>query len=84
MPPTVRLVAERFGREKAGMVFGWVFTAHQLGAASAAIGAGVSRTELSSYMPAIYLAGTLCLLAALLILSVSRPDDVATQTPAAA
>ncbi|WP_062116239.1 MFS transporter [Aureimonas sp. AU40] len=84
VPPTVRLVAERFGREKAGMVFGWVFTAHQLGAASAAMGAGVSRTEFASYMPAITIAGTLCLLAALLILSVSRPSEAEPKVPATA
>src|SRR5438105_12664409 len=28
VPPTVRLVADRFGRERVGPVFGWVFAAH--------------------------------------------------------
>ncbi|KQT70075.1 MFS transporter [Aureimonas sp. Leaf460] len=76
VPPTVRLAAERFGREKAGMVFGWIFTGHQLGAASAAMAAGASRTELASYMPAIYAAGTLCLLAGLLALSAAKTEPV--------
>ena len=40
VPPTVRLVASTFGKERAGMVFGWVFAGHQLGAAVAAWGAG--------------------------------------------
>src|SRR3712207_7414387 len=45
-----------FGRERAPLVFGWVFTAHQLGAAAAALGAGMSRDALASYLPAFYLA----------------------------
>ncbi len=28
VPPTVKLTADRFGRERAGMVFGWVFAGH--------------------------------------------------------
>lgn len=82
VPPTVRLAAERFGREKAGMVFGWIFTGHQLGAATAAIAAGASRTELSSYMPAIYAAGTLCLLAALLVLGAGKRRPQSAPLPA--
>ena len=33
VPPTVRLTAQTFGRVQAPLVFGWIFTAHQLGAA---------------------------------------------------
>jgi MFS family permease len=75
VPPTVKLAADRFGRERANLVFGWVFTGHQLGAAAAAFGAGLSRTELSSYLPAFFTAGALCLIAsgAILTLSRSRP-----------
>src|SRR5204862_4469406 len=36
VPPTVRLTAEVFGREKASIVFGWVAASHQGGAAFAA------------------------------------------------
>jgi hypothetical protein len=36
VPPTVRLTADTFGAVRAGVVFGWVFAAHQLGAATAA------------------------------------------------
>src|SRR4029077_4305542 len=42
VPPTVRLTAQRFGPERANLVFGWIFAGHQLGAASAAFGAGLS------------------------------------------
>jgi len=64
VPPTVKLAAQEFGKEKAGMVFGWVFAAHQLGAAVAAYGAGLSRTLLLTYTPALYTAGAACVVAA--------------------
>ncbi len=64
VPPTVKLTADRFGPERAGMVFGWVFAGHQIGAASAAFGAGLVRTEYSTYLPAFFVAGALCLIAA--------------------
>ena len=47
VPPTVRLTAQRFGPERANLVFGWIFAGHQLGAATAAFGAGLSRTLLA-------------------------------------
>jgi len=72
VPPTVRISAGLFGREKGGLVFGWVFMAHQLGAAVAAYGAGLSRSELSTYLPAFYAAGAACLLAAVIALA-ARP-----------
>ena len=46
VPPTVQ--ADRrsgSGRERANLVFGWIFAGHQLGAAIAAFGAGLSRTD---------------------------------------
>jgi len=73
VPPTVKLTADRFGRERAGMVFGWIFTGHQIGAASAALAAGIVRTDFLTYLPAFFAAGALCIVAALLILSVPRP-----------
>lgn len=72
VPPTVRLTAARFGREKANLVFGWVFAGHQLGAASAAYGAGLSRDVLASYLPAFFTAGALCLLAGAAIMTLER------------
>lgn len=72
VPPTVRLAAATFGREKAGLIFGWVFAAHQAGAAVAAFGAGFTRSELSTYLPAFYTAGAACLVAALLAISIQK------------
>ncbi len=73
VPPTVRLTAQRFGAERANLVFGWVFAGHQLGAATAAFGAGLSRTLLATYLPAFFIAGALCVIAALIVLAISRP-----------
>ena len=33
VPPTVRLTAQAFGRERAGAAFGWIYAAHMAGAA---------------------------------------------------
>nr|WP_315394925.1 MFS transporter [uncultured Duganella sp.] len=73
VPPTVRLVAATFGKEQAGMVFGWVFAGHQLGAAVAAWGAGRVRTMMLTYNPALFAAGAACLLAAGVIMLIRRP-----------
>lgn len=73
VPPTVRLTAQRFGPERANLVFGWIFAGHQLGAGVAAFGAGLSRTVLESYLPAFFVAGALCVFAALIILAIARP-----------
>jgi predicted MFS family arabinose efflux permease len=72
VPPTVKLTIEHFGRERSNVVFGWVFAGHQLGAATAAYGAGLTRTELSTYLPAFFAAGVLCIIASLLVLTITR------------
>jgi MFS family permease len=72
VPPTVKLTADRFGREKAGMVFGWIFAGHQIGAATAAFGAGLTRTVFNTYLPAFFVAGALCIIAALAVLTVRK------------
>jgi len=72
VPPTVKLAAQHFGRERAPLVFGWVFTAHQLGAATAAFGGGLSRDLLHSYLPAFFISGATCLVAALAAISLRR------------
>ncbi|MET0281102.1 MAG: MFS transporter [Steroidobacteraceae bacterium] len=64
VPPTVKLAAATWG-PRANLVFGWIFAGHQLGAASAAFGAGFTRTNYASYLPAFFVAGVLCVAAAL-------------------
>ncbi|UPT84323.1 MFS transporter [Bradyrhizobium barranii subsp. apii] len=72
VPPTVRLTAQKFGPERANLVFGWIFAGHQLGAGTAAFGAGFSRTVYESYLPAFFIAGALCVFASLIVLALSR------------
>jgi len=83
VPPTVRLAADRFGREKAGLVFGWVFTGHQLGAATAAFGAGYFKSGFDTYMPALQIAGVMCLLAAISVLLLKKPKAATVAAQAA-
>jgi len=78
VPPTVRLTAQCFGAERANLVFGWIFAGHQLGAGTAAFGAGLSRTLYATYLPAFFIAGTLCIFAALIVLAISRPPKPVT------
>ena len=49
VPPTVALVADNFGRHNVGIVYGWVFAAHQAGAAVAALAAGIVREHVGDY-----------------------------------
>ena len=81
VPPTVALCRERFGAD-GGIVFGWVFASHQVGAALAASAAGLVRTTTGSYDLAWLGAGALCLVAAGLSLSV-RARPAAAESPGA-
>ncbi|HWC83064.1 MAG TPA: MFS transporter [Pseudonocardiaceae bacterium] len=74
VPPTMALCRQRFG-SSAPVVFGWVFAFHQVGAAFAAIGAGILRDRLGNYDLAWYLAGGLCIVAAALVLTVARQSS---------
>ncbi|HZZ84909.1 MAG TPA: MFS transporter [Anaeromyxobacteraceae bacterium] len=72
VPPTVRLATDSFGKEDAPIVFGWVFAAHQVGAAVAALGAGLVRTRLGDYHHAFVAAGSICMVAGFFALLVGR------------
>jgi MFS family permease len=71
VPPTVALCRNRFGTS-GPVVFGWVFASHQVGAALAAVGAGAIRDTQGSYDLAWFMAGGLCVVAALLSIAI-RP-----------
>ncbi|PWU55746.1 MFS transporter [Micromonospora sp. S4605] len=81
VPPTVALCREYFGAS-AAVVFGWVFAAHQVGAALAATGAGLVRDQLGDYAPAWYAAGALSIGAAGLSLLLRRRRGVPVEPPA--
>ena len=71
LPPTVRLTNDVFGREEGPIVFGWIMAAHQVGAATAAFGAGVIRTALDGYLVAFIFAGLMCVATAFLVLRIN-------------
>ena len=74
VPPTVRLTTDVFGSKDAPVVFGWVVAGHQLGAAFAALGAGMLRSTLGTYTVATMISGGLCVAGALLVLRINRPS----------
>jgi len=81
VPPTTALVADNFGRRNVGTVYGWVFCAHQVGAALAAWTGGIARDTLGDYALAFLVAGALAMAGALLALRIKRsaaPAPVAT------
>jgi MFS family permease len=84
VPPTVRLTANAFGAANAGMMFGWIMIAHQLGSATAAFGAGIVRTEFDNYTGAFLASGLLCLLASLIVLRIGvTPRGIRRAAPGA-
>jgi predicted MFS family arabinose efflux permease len=81
LPPTIRLTTDKFGAAIGPLVFGWMFVGHQVGAAAAAFGAGVTRTLEGTYAPAFALSGLLCVIAGLASLAIGgnrEKDDAAT------
>nr|WP_047170032.1 MFS transporter [Sphingomonas sp. Y57] len=72
VPPTVALATRYFGEMKAPIIFGWVMTGHQIGAAVAAFGAGLIREQTGSYLAAFVIAGAFGLLAAFAAMGLGR------------
>jgi sugar phosphate permease len=75
VPPTVALVADRFGRRNVGIVYGWVFAAHMIGAAIAAWVAGVVRDTVGDYAIAFIAAGWIAIVAGFAALLIGRPGS---------
>ena len=72
VPPTIRLTADTLGRDRAGIMFGWIIAAHQCGASMATFAAGALRTWSGSYERAFLTSGALCLVAAAIVLQIGR------------
>jgi MFS family permease len=70
VPPTIRLATDAFGPERGPIIFGWIGTGHQIGAALTAYTAAWIRTSLGDYQFAFWGSGALCLFAAALALQV--------------
>lgn len=77
VPPTVKLSVEAFGEADGPIVFGWIAAGHQIGAASAALGAGVWRASQGQYLEAFVLAGVIALGAAVASLAIRRATTTA-------
>ena len=71
VPPTILLCRTVLGPERATVVYGWVFAAHQIGGSIAAFGAGVARVKFGDYAAAFYASGIACLLVSLLVLRIN-------------
>ncbi len=77
VPPTAALCREVFGAD-GPVVYGWVFASHQIGAASAALAAGVLRDAFGSYTWAWFGAAGLCVVAAVVSATIThRPKEPA-------
>ena len=72
VPPTVALCRQHFGLERSGVVFGWVFAAHMVGAGVAASYAGWIRQVQGDYFVAWMTAGAMCLCAAVACMLIPR------------
>jgi MFS family permease len=68
VPPTVRLATDAFGEKAAPILYGWILAGHQVGAAVAAYGAGLMRSELATYLVAFLVAGAACVMIAFTLL----------------
>jgi sugar phosphate permease len=84
VPPTVALVADRFGRHNVGIVYGWVFAAHMFGAAIAAWVAGIVRENVGDYAAAFVAAGWIAIVAGFAALAIGRQGPDAPGLPASA
>jgi MFS family permease len=74
VPPTLELIRNYFGLEKTGIIWGWVFAAHMVGAAVAALFAGVIRDVQGSYFIAWIAAAVLCLFATASMALIKKPQ----------
>ena len=78
VPPTAAICRQVFGAD-GSVVFGWVFAAHQLGAAAAALGAGAIRDATGQYTYAWFGAAAMCTIAA--VISATIRKDAGAREP---
>ena len=77
VPPTIMLCRSVLGPDRATVIYGWVFAAHQIGGAIAAFGAAVIRVKLGDYAAAFYVSGALCLITSYFVLQIAKGKDLA-------
>jgi MFS family permease len=75
VPPTVRLCNNIFGKQS-GIVFGWIWASHQLGAATAAFGGGTLHVFVGSYAFIFIFAGILCVVASAFVIQIQKNKKI--------
>ncbi len=75
VPPTIVLCRRILGPERATVVYGWVFTAHQVGGSIAASGAAILRVHFGNYALAFCIAGILCLASSYVVLQIGKSEQ---------
>lgn len=75
VPPTIMLCRAVLGPQRASVVYGWVFAAHQIGGAVAAFGAAILRVQIGDYAVAFYISGALCIVTAYFVLQIAKGVD---------
>lgn len=72
VPPTINLSRQIFGLQKSAIIYGWIYAAHQAGAAVAAYGGGLVYKYFNNYTWAFTMAGVFCVLASLFVIVVKK------------
>jgi len=83
VPPTAAICRDTFGAD-GSVVFGWVFAAHQLGAAAAALAAGAIRDSTGQYTYAWFGAAAMCTIAAVISATIRKHSGSQVPAPAGA
>lgn len=75
VPPTINISRQLFGLRNSVVIYGWIFTFHQLGAFVASYGAGVLFQSYSTYTGAFIGAGGMCILATLFVIVIPKKTN---------
>lgn len=74
VPPTAALCRRIFA-DRGTIVFGWVFAAHQIGAAISAVAAGITRDAFGTYTYAWWAGAAMCVAAAVFSIAVTSAGE---------
>jgi len=75
VPPTVLLCRQVLGPDRATVVYGWVFAAHQIGGSVAALGAAILHTKFGDYATAFYISGLMCIITSYFVLRIGKVKE---------
>ena len=80
-PATTAILAQHYGQEKVGTLFGLVFVSHQLGGALSAVGGGWAHMQFGDYQYAFLIGGVMGLIGAVLSLMIRSAERTAPSLP---